>query len=625
MARDLYEFGPFCLDRMGRRLLRDGQPVSLSPKAFDALVVLVEHHGTRQSREELVRQIWPDTTVGEDNLKQCIAVLRSALEDNSRQPNYIATLPGYGYSFVAEVRTKASAAPEQSLPAPSPAKTTKRWMVLGVSALILLATLLLAGASVRRRLIRQREVKTLAVLPFQPLTAQPEDEYLGIGLTDAIITKLGKAPNLRVRTIDEVSGYSGADIDAAKVGRELAVRALLKGTIQREGEQVRIKVHLLDTVSGKELWSDETAASVEDMFVLEDRVVAEVERALSAQPPIRNNSSQTPSTVDPLARENYMKGRFFWSKRTKDGFTTAIRFFQQAIERDPKYAEAYAGIADSYALLGFYGYLPPVESYPKAKQAALQALAINRDLPEPHVSLLIVATDYEWDWAAAEREFRAAVELNPNSAEAYQAHGYLLLALGRPDAAEREVQKALELDPLSPAINATLAWVHYLGRDYEGCLQQCRRTLDLFPDFVAAVQVSGLALIQQNKSQLAEQELAKAEKLSPDNPLNSLLQVEILAAEDRSQSSGKDRENDLSAPKRAKLEQILQKHQANVSLAYYVAGAYASLGRSDEAFAALDQALVARSNWLIYLRLDPRFDSLRQDPRFVELLKKVGI
>jgi len=627
MARDLYEFGPFRLDRMGRRLLRDGQPVSLSPKAFDALVVLVEHHGTRQSREELVRQIWPDTTVGEDNLKQCIAVLRSALEDNSRQPNYIATLPGYGYSFVAEVRTKASAAPEQSLPAPSPAKTktTKRWMVLGVSALILLATLLLAGASVRRRLIRQREVKTLAVLPFQPLTAQPEDEYLGIGLTDAIITKLGKAPNLRVRTIDEVSGYSGADIDAAKVGRELAVRALLKGTIQREGEQVRMKVHLLDTVSGKELWSDETAASVEDMFVLEDRVVAEVERALSAQPPIRNNSSQTPSTVDPLARENYMKGRFFWSKRTKDGFTTAIRFFQQAIERDPKYAEAYAGIADSYALLGFYGYLIPVESYPKAKQAALQALAINRDLPEPHVSLLIVATDYEWDWAAAEREFRAAVELNPNSAEAYQAHGYLLLALGRPDAAEREVQKALELDPLSPAINATLAWVHYLGRDYEGCLQQCRRTLDLFPDFVAAVQVSGLALIQQNKSQLAELELAKAEKLSPDNPLNSLLQVEILAAEDRSQSSGKDRGNDLSTPKRAKLEQILQKHQANVSLAYYVAGAYASLGRSDEAFAALDQALVARSNWLIYLRLDPRFDSLRQDPRFVELLKKVGI
>jgi DNA-binding winged helix-turn-helix (wHTH) protein/TolB-like protein/lipoprotein NlpI len=625
MARDLYEFGPFRLDRLGRRLLRDGQPVSLSPKAFDALVVLVEHHGTRQSREELVRQIWPDTTVSEDNLKQCIAVLRSALEDNSRQPDYIATLPGYGYSFVAEVRTKASTAPEPSLPAPSSAKAPKRWMVLGVSALLLVATLLLAGASVRRRLLQQRGVKTIAVLPFQPLTPQPEDEYLGIGLTDAIITKLGQAPNLRVRTIDEVSGYTGADIDAAKVGRELAVRALVNGTIQREGEQVRIKVRLLDTVSGKELWSDETVASVEDMFVLEDKVVAEVERALSAQPPIRNNSSPSPSAKDPLARQNYMKGRFFWSKRTKDGFTTAIRFFQQAIERDPKYAEAYAGIADSYALLGFYGYLPPVESYPKAKQAALQALAINRDLSEPHVSLLIVATDYEWDWQSAEKEFRAAVELNPNSAEAYQAHAYLLLALGRLDAAEREVQKALELDPLSPAINTTLAWVHYLARDYPRCLQQCQRTLELFPDFVAAVQLSGLALVQQNEWRLAKQETAKAEKLSPDNPLNSLLEMETLAAEERSQGSGADRNDDRSAQKRAQLEQILRKHQANVSLAYYLAAAYASLGKSDEAFAALDQAFAARSNWMIYLKVDPRFDSLRQDPRFVELLEKVGL
>jgi TolB-like protein/DNA-binding winged helix-turn-helix (wHTH) protein/tetratricopeptide (TPR) repeat protein len=654
MARDLYEFGPFRLDPVGRRLFRDGQPVALTPKAFDALVVLVENHGTRLSREELVRRIWPDTTVGEDNLKQCVAVLRSTLEDNSRQPSYVATLPGYGYSFVAEVRQVADPVAADLLsdagngsgrnnsgnrflknapvqvpiePAISGPRISRRWTVVAAVVLVLVATLFLARASVRRRLLRQREVRTIAVLPFQPPTPQPEDEYLGIGLTDAVITKLAKARNLRVRTLDEVSSYSGKNSDPIKASRELAVGALLTGTIQRQGEQVRIRVRLLDTASGNDLWSDEIAASVEDMFVLEDKVVAEVESTLSAQPRTSGNTSSTPSSTDARAREDYMKGRFFWSKRTKDGFTTAIQFFQQAIERDPKYAEAYAGTADSYALLGFYGYLAPVESYPKAKQAALEALALNRDLPDPHVSLLIVATDYEWDWETAEKEFRAAVELNPNSAEAYQAHGYLLLALARSDAAEREVQKALELDPVSPAINVTLAWVHYLGHDYKRCLQQCRRTLELFPDFVVAIQVSAAALAQQGEWQEAEQEITRAARLSPDNPITSLVQAEVLAAGERSEGTAKNRENDNGrrVQNRAQLEQILRKHQANISLAYYLAAAYASLGQKDEAFAALDQALAARSNWLIYLKLDPRFESLHDDARFAALLKKVGL
>jgi DNA-binding winged helix-turn-helix (wHTH) protein/TolB-like protein/tetratricopeptide (TPR) repeat protein len=651
MARDLYEFGPFRLDTTGRRLLRDGLPVSLTPKAFDALAVLVEGHGRRLSREELVSHIWPDTTVSEDNLKQCIAVLRNALEDNPRSPTYIATLPGYGYAFVAEVHTHSNGnngngsngdasngngsghAPEISSagtsPSPSvndprvnPSKaTSKRRLVPTVAtALILTAAALITASPIRRKIFHQPRPNSVAVLPFQPLSAQSEseDEYLGLGLADAIITKLGSARSLHVRPIEEVSRYSGT-VDPIKAGRDLAVGALLEGTIQRQGDKIRINARLLDTKNGTTLWSDEIDSSINDMFAIEDNVVAEVERVLVANPspPLQKTSGGSAPAALALAHQDYMKGRFFWSKRTQQGITTAIGLFQQAIEQDPQYAEAYDGIADSYALLGFYGYLPPSESYPKAKAAALQALAINRDLPEPHVSLMIVATDYDWDWQTAETEFRAAIALKPNHAEAYQAHAYLLLALGRPDAAAREVEKALELDPLSPGFNMTLAWAHYLAHDYPRCLEQCRRTRELYPEFVVAVQVAALAHVQEKDWQQAGAELAESRKLSPGNPMTELLQAQILAAQDRTPAQ----QNEI----RAQLKQFLHQSKPNVALSYYAAGAYASLGDNDEAFEALDQSYAARSNWLIYLKLDPRFDSLHKDPRFAALLKKVGL
>jgi TolB-like protein/DNA-binding winged helix-turn-helix (wHTH) protein/tetratricopeptide (TPR) repeat protein len=633
MARNLYEFGPFRLDCAGRRLLRDEKPVPLTPKAFDALVVLVDGRGQRLSREELVAQIWPDTTVGEDNLKQCIAVLRSALEDNSRNPTYIATLPGHGYSFIAEVHTPATAhnssveAPIETAPAvevpavKSDGKFSPRWRWITIPALVLLAVVvLIAGSPLRRKIFSRRRPKSVAVLPFQPLTAQSqsEDEYLGLGLADAIITKLGEVGSLQVRSIDEVSRYSGNVIDPAKVGRELAVGALLEGTIQRQGQQIRINARLVDTANGTALWSDEIDSSIDDMFAIEDKVVAEVERVLVANPKsLPQQTGAGAAAAVAIARQDYMKGRFFWSKRTQDGFFTAIGLFQKAIEEDSGYAEAYAGVADSYALLGFYGYLTPAQSYPKAKEAALKALAINRNLPEPHVSLLIVATDYDWDWQSAETEFQAAIALKPNDAEAYQAHAYLLLALGRPDAAAREVDKALELDPLSPGINVTLAWVYYLGRDYPRCLQQCRRTRELYPDFVVAMQVAALAHAGLREWSQAATELTEAHKIAPANPITGLLQAQILADQDRTE----DRRNET----RSQLNLLLREHKANVSLAYYVAGAYTALGNNDDAFESLDLAYTARSNWLIYLKLDPRFDSVRKDPRFSVLLQKIGL
>jgi DNA-binding winged helix-turn-helix (wHTH) protein/TolB-like protein/tetratricopeptide (TPR) repeat protein len=649
MARDLYEFGPFRLDTTGRRLLRDGLPVALTPKAFDALAVLVEGRGRRLSREELVSHIWPDTTVSEDNLKQCIAVLRNALEDNPRSPTYIATLPGYGYAFVAEVHTRSNGNNDSgsngngsdhtpnakissvgsSAPAPmevagiQPARSStssKRWLIPAVAvALILTAAALITASPIRRKIFHQPRPNSVAVLPFQPLSAQSEseDEYLGLGLADAIITKLGNARSLHVRPIEEVSRYSGT-VDPVKVGRDLAVGALLEGTIQRQGDKIRINARLLDTTNGTALWSDEIDSNINDMFAIEDNVVAEVETVLVAnpRPPTQQTSGSTPAALA-LAHRDYMKGRFFWSKRTQQGITTAISLFQQAIEQDPQYAEAYDGIADSYSLLGFYGYLPPSESYPKAKAAALQALAINRNLPEPHVSLMIVATDYDWDWQTAETEFRAAIALKPNHAEAYQAHAYLLLALGQPDAAAREVEKALELDPLSPGFNMTLAWAYYLAHDYPRCLEECRRTRELYPDFVVAVQVAALAHVQQKDWQQAAAELAESRKLSPGNPMTGLLQAQILAPQDRPPTQ----QNEI----RVQLKQFLHQSKPNVALSYYVAGAYAALGDNNDAFEALDQSYAARSNWLIYLKLDPRFDSLHNDPRFSTLLQKIGL
>jgi TolB-like protein/DNA-binding winged helix-turn-helix (wHTH) protein/tetratricopeptide (TPR) repeat protein len=631
-----FEFGPFRLCPQDHALFKDGIAVDITPQMFTVLLLLVRDAGHLWERERLIRELWPDTVVGENNLSQCIYMLRKTLGDGQGQTrtSFIETVPRRGYRFVAPVRRFYADSHKENAPSPAPlvslskpvfsrqlmtstqSRASMWFVVLLAGGLFGIAAvgLLLGGIRAHENVAANHEAKSVAVLPFRLLTANSEDEYLSLGLADAIITKLSETRGLKVRPINAVRKYSGVNVDVLKAGRELTVGALLEGTVQRDGEKIRVSMRLVDTGSGASLWADQIDCRFADVFAIEDEVTNDIGRALA--PGLRpkapkSNEDTSPEVLN--ARQDYMKGRFYWSKRTGQSLTTAIQWFRRSLEHDPKYARAYAGIADSYTLLGFYNYLPAAESYPKAREAALQALAINDKLPEPHVSLANIATDYDWDWNLAEKEFDAAIALNPEDAEAYQAHAYLQLALGQPEDAARDAEKALQLDPLSPGLNSTLGWVYYLGHDYSRCLLQCRRTKEMYPDFVVARQLSALAYTALGQYKTASLELEEAQRMSPGNPMTSVLEAQTFAAWGRQDKS------------RNELSNVVREPAPFVVPAYYVAAVYSQLGRNDEALSWLEKAYAAHSNWLIYLGLDPRFDRVRMDPRFPVLLQKIGI
>jgi len=417
---------------------------------------------------------------------------------------------------------------------------------------------------------------------------------------------------MNVRPLESVRQYSGAGIDPLRAGHELAVAAVLHGDIQREGSKIRVTMRLLNVANGAPLWADQVDSTVSDMFGLEDSVAADVARALLPNAVLQAHSPHPPPTNNE-AYEDYMKGRFFWSRRTAESLGKSVEFFQQAITKDSRYAQAYAGIADAYTLLGFYDFLPPAESYPKAKQAALKAVALDDGLADAHASLLSIETDYDWDWTGAEREFQRAIELNPNYAAAYQWHAYVHLANGNVDGANADLDHAMQLDPLSPGINISSAWPYYLGRRYDFTIKRCEKALELYPDFVVARQVLAMGYTQHGEYPNATAELRKVQALDPANPMTELLFAHLYAVSGRRDEAEQALQHVFRSRSRFKIP------------SYYVAAVYAALGRKDEAFQWLDRAYAERSNWLIYLKLDPRFDTLRTDPRFATVLKQIGL
>jgi DNA-binding winged helix-turn-helix (wHTH) protein/TolB-like protein/Flp pilus assembly protein TadD len=632
-----YEFGPFRLNAFERLLLRQGHPISLPPKAFDTLVLLIENSGRLLEKEILIQRLWPDSSVEENSLSQCIYLLRRALgeEHSTGQNQYIETVPRHGYRFIAAVReiaedisqpglggreavllplSKVNAKGVISGSFVDPKRSPVPFVVsAGILVVVLLAAILFRPLVALHDSSKGKISKSIAVLPFKLLNLNQQDEYLGLGLADVLITRLSENGEFNVRPIEDVQKYTGGSVDPVVAGRQLGVGVVLNGSVQHEGNKVRITMQLLNVATGTPLWGKQLDTDSSDIFQLEDTVTEEVARTFVKGMAPSSLWAPGPSTANAEAYEDYMKGRFFWSKRTAESLTRAIQFFQKAIAEDSRYAQAYAGMADSYALLGFYDFVPPTESYPKAKQAVMRALALNDGLAEAHASFLSIKTDYDWDWIGAEKEFRRAIELNPNYAPAYQWHAYVLLATGQVDAAIADLNHAMQLDPVSPGINISSAWPYYLDRRYDLCIKQCARTIELYPGFVVALQVSGMAHTQRGEYSEAIIELRKAQTLDPKNPMTPLLFAHLYAV------SGK--------PKKA--EQLLGKafeSRSNVKIpAYYVATVYAALGRKEAAFQWLDQAYADRSNWLIYLKLDPRFDSLRTDPRFRTLLSRIGL
>jgi len=653
----LYQFGPFRLDLEERLLWRDGKPVSLTPKALETLIVLVSRSGHVVEKDFLLKEVWPNTFVEEANLTQNIFTLRKVLGQSKDSHQYIETVPRRGYRFVASVRaatdehvelieqraaaelptaerkTETESHPQNSeeqllTPAFPAALESRKSPATWKSGLaLLLISALLGGIVIVLSLIwlsRQREevgsvatrppaISSIAVLPFKTLSAERSDEYQGLAMTDALITRLSNTGQLVVRQTGAVLKYTGTQ-DPLAAGREQGVDAVLDGKIQRDGERVRVTVQLVRVSDGVPLWADGFDEKFTNIFAVQDAISERVAQGMMLKLTGEEKKRLTKRyTENSEAYQTYLKGRFFWSKRTVDGLQKGAEHFQRAIEIDPSYALAYAGLADSYTLLGVYIALPPKDAFPKAKNAVEKALEIDDTLAEAHASLGAIKLFYEWDWPGAEQEFKRASALNPSYAYSHQWNGLNLAALGRLDEAMAEMKRAQELEPLSLIINTNVGWIQYYAHQYDQAIAQHQKSVEMDPNFARVHLRLGMAYEQKGLHQEAIGEYQKTLRLSGDDPY-------VIALLGYSRAMAGQREE-----ARKILNQLQKLQQQRYVPPYSIALIYAGLGEKDLAFEWLDKAFVDRSGPLIYLKVEPMFDSLRSDPRMAGLLERMRL
>ncbi len=470
------------------------------------------------------------------------------------------------------------------------------------------------GAAARRRTKASGPIRSLAVLPLENLSGDPAQEYFADGMTEALIARLAKIGTLRVISRTSAMLYKGARKPLPEIARELKVDAVVEGSVLRSGGQVRITAQLIRATTDEHLWAETYDRDLRDVLALQ----SEVARAIAQEIQVKLTPKEEASlahcrTVDPAAYEAYLRGLHSWNKRTESGLRQGIEYFQLAIEKDPTYARAYAGMADCYSVLGWMGMLPPKESFGRSKAAAVKALELEKDLAEAHCSLAYARHHYDWDWADAEKEFRRSLELNPGYATAHHWHALLHVSLGKPQGAVAEMEKAEALDPLAPIINSAMGFVLYMTRQYDRGILELLKTLEGHPKFWIRNNWIGLISAQQGRYPEALAECSRAVELSERLPLTeaSLGYIQALSG---------DREGAMRT-----LERLEESAKRRYVMPYGMAIVHAGLGNQGLAFEWLEKAFQERGNLLCYLSADPAFDSLRSDPRFLDLQKRVGL
>ncbi|MBI3949046.1 MAG: tetratricopeptide repeat protein [Acidobacteria bacterium] len=639
-ANHLYEFGPFRLDPLKRVLLREGAPVPLPPKVFDTLLVLVENRGRVLDKDELMNTLWPDTIVEEGNLKVNISHLRKALGESATSHQYIVTIPGRGYRFVAAVtevwengvelvleressgriviEENNTEDREWRIEDDSPSRSSildSRFSILGFVLLIGLAAAVVYLWSLRpsKPSAPPLAVKSIAVLPFKPLRAEESEAYLGLGMADTLITKLSRIRQLIVRPTGAMLKYAGPEQDPLTAGREQQVDAVLEGTIQRSGEQIRVRVRLLHVQDGAPLWAFECDEhQCADLFALQDSISQQVVQALMLKLTGQEREQLVkPYTVNREAYEAYLKGRYFLNVRPANSIEKALEYFQRAIELDPNYALAYAGVADYYALRIWSG-LPPMESLEKAKEAAAKALELDDTLAEAHAVMASVYGNH-WDWPKSLRESERAVELNPSSAGVHQGYAYTLIQMGRADEAVAEMKRAQELDPLNVTISANLGEILLYARRYDEAIDALKKALEMAPNLGYAHYDLALAYEQRKRYDEAIAEHVKVEAIKGSSPPVRAACQEAYVA------SG------IRGFWQKKLQTRLDESERSNVSPVYIATIYAHLGQKDQAFEWLEKAYDEHSPHLTDLKANPLFDPLHSDPRFADLLRRIGL
>lgn len=557
-----YEFGPFRIDPSERQLLRDGQRVAIRPKVFDVLLALVQHNGRLLSKDEVMKLVWPNTSVEEGNLARNISTLRTVLGEHSDECQYIETVPWRGYRFVGNVR-------KVDLRRSSP------------------------------------PLDSLAVLPLVNTKADEQIEYLCDGITESLITNLARATNIRVTSRNSAFHYKGRELDARIIGRELNVQAVIMGRVAESEDLLSVSVELVDTREDSHVWGAQYVRQRTDLLGAQEMIAREITEKLQLQ--ISGDERVGIGRRHSADREAYvlfLKGRYYFNKLTPDGVQKGAEYFQRALEKDPRYALAYAGLADCHNYAA---------QRDKAKEAITKALELEPGLGEAHATLGFFRYLYDWDFAGAESEFNQAITLSPNYAEAHHWYGIYLANMGRHDEALRHAQMAVERDPLSLLMNMTAALNSYLAREYDEAIDQLQKIIDMDANFVAAHSVLGCVYV---KKEMYEEALALFEKVLKlvTGAAGVEASVKVLMAQALARSGNK-----------REAIKLLDEVSAMPTSAYSVAGVHAALGDKDMAFRLLNKAYEQRDMQLVSLEVDPSLDGIRDDARFHRLVRLVGL
>lgn len=610
--------GEFQMDFASGELRQNGHMVRLKPQPSRILSLLVARPGQIVSREQIQREIWGgDTFVDfERGLNSCIKQIRAAFGDDPETPRYIETIPRRGYRFIAQVEPIASAPSAADGKPSSAASTTQaeaiqrsarfQWRSAMFASLIVIA---IAAVTLGVRHSRpQAEKIRLVVLPFANLSGDPSQEFLGEGLSEEMITQLGELAPQRLGVIARTSAaqYRQTKKSAAEIGKELKVNYVLEGSVRREGNRLHVTAQLIQANDQTQLWAATYDRETGDTLNIESDLAHRVARSLALQLlPARESAALSPATRNPAAHEAYLKGRYLMNRMTLNGFRQARAELEKAIQSDPGFALAYTALADTYSLEPWWGGITPREAFPKAKQLVEQALRLDDGLAEAHTSLGFIRLYYDWDFAGSESEFERAIQLQPGLALAHYWYAGMLSAAGRHEQAIASIQRAQELDPLSPLINADAGWYYFYARQYEDSIRECRRALETDPNFGFALNCILAAHREQGKYDAA---LADARDLFKLRAAQTNQTPEQLVAVDA--------RHGLSAAAAIWLQKMDRLSRQLYISPYQYAVLHVWLDQKDQAFADLKRARDQRDTLLVLLDVDPRLDPLRSDPRF---------
>jgi DNA-binding winged helix-turn-helix (wHTH) protein/TolB-like protein len=635
---NIYCFDDIVVDGENFRVQKTGQNLTLTPRAFDVLIFLLKNDGRTIEKQELFNRVWKETFVSDNALTKIIKEIRRALEDSADRPRYIETVPKRGYRFIGELKEKSvnNAVKTESPAAGQIVDTAERNEEIvrppqrksprfGFSKTILTlpaVVLILIAAVAGWIMFRQRSadvpaspIRSIAVLPFKPLNAESRDESLEMGMAETLITRLSNLNQVVVRPMNAVRKYTDLQQDAVKAGQEIQAEAVLDGSIQKDGERVRVTVRLIDIRNSATLWSEQFDEKFTDIFKVQDSIAERITTALTLQLSRREKEQLTKHLTDnPEAYQLYLRGQLIWHGRRQNWIEQSLSYYQQALEKDPNFALAYIGTADCYIMLSGHRKISMQEAELKARPGIMKALEIDDNLAQSHNALAELKYQYEYDWATAEKEFKRAIELNPNVAWNRQAYGWFLMSDGRFDEAAAEMEKAQELDPSSLTVNAGHGRLYYYSRQYDQAIRYFQNSLAVEPNDYS-LQLSLYNIYEQKKMYKEAVEtflkLPQAKEMPP---------AKAEEFRETFRSSG------WTGFLRKQIEE-LKKSSAKNHREYPsdFANLYVRLGEKDEAFAWFEKVFETHDPTILQFKVEPAYDVLRDDPRYGALLRKIGL